>query len=109
MEDKIISFHFKDSSILGRFVRLENVLQEIFQRKEYPYPVKGALSEACALSGVLANSLKYDGAFKLQIQSDGQIPMLVVDVSSSGKIRATCKFNANLLKRLKLLEKWKVC
>lgn len=105
MEDKIISFHFKDGSILGRFVRLENVLQEIFQRKEYPYPVKGALSEACALSGVLANSLKYEGAFKLQIQGDGQIPMLVVDISSNGKIRATCKFNAESIKKAQIIRK----
>ena len=43
---------------------------------------------------MLGSSLKFDGRFILQTQSDGPVRMLVVDFTSPGKVRACARFDA---------------
>jgi molecular chaperone Hsp33 len=43
---------------------------------------------------LLGSSLKFDGRFILQTQTDGPVNMLVVDFTSPGKVRACARFDA---------------
>ena len=55
----------------------------ILRRHDYPAPVAKLLGEAIVLAVLLGSSLKIDGRFILQTQSDGPVRMLVVDFSDA--------------------------
>ena len=46
------------------------------------------------LTVLLGSSLKFDGRFILQTQTDGPVRMLVVDYRTPGKVRACARFDA---------------
>ncbi len=64
-----------------------------FQRHAYPAPVSRLLGEAIVLTALLGTSLKFEGRFILQTQTDGPVSMLVVDFETPDAIRACAKFN----------------
>ena len=103
--DTCVSFGLADGAFVGRFVRLDNVLQDILQKHGYPLNVSTALSETSALAVLLSSQLKYDGLFTLQLQGNGPVSVLVADVTSEGKVRACAKFDEEQLKKAKILRK----
>ncbi len=62
---------------------------------DYPVPVAKLLGEAIVLTVMLGSSLKFEGRFILQTQSDGPVRMLVVDFTSPGNVRACARFDAD--------------
>ena len=42
----------------------------------------------------LGSTLKFEGRFILQTQSDGPVRMLVIDYTTPGKVRACARFDA---------------
>ena len=54
---------------------------------------------------MLASNLKYKGLFTLQTQSNGPVSLLVVDVTSEGKIRAYARFDEQRLAHSQQLRK----
>ncbi len=79
----------------GRVVRLGPALDRILAAHEYPPPVATLLGEAVVLTVLLGSSLKFDGRFILQTQTDGPVRMLVVDFTTPGKVRACARFDAD--------------
>ena len=55
------------------------------------------LAEAMAMAAVLASGLKYDGIFTLQLQGDGPVRLMVVDITSAGDVRGYARFDADRL------------
>lgn len=78
----------------GRIVRLGPALDRILSAHDYPPPVASLLGEAVVLTVLLGSSLKFDGRFILQTQTDGPVRMLVVDFTTPGKVRACARFDA---------------
>ena len=78
----------------GRVVRLGPAVDEILSRHDYPAPVAKLLGEAIVLTVLLGSSLKFEGRFILQTQTDGPVRMLVVDFTTPGKVRACARFDA---------------
>jgi len=74
-------------------VRLGSVVDTILSGHNYPLPVAKLLGEAIALTVMLGTSLKFEGRFILQTQTDGPVRMLVVDFRSPGQIRACARFD----------------
>jgi len=64
----------------------------------YPAPVAAMLAEALAMSAVLASGLKYDGVFTVQVQGDGPLGLMIVDVTSDGGMRGYARFDAERLR-----------
>ena len=77
----------------GRAVQLEPMLDTILGRHEYPEPVARLLAEAITLTVLLGTSLKFDGKFIVQTQSDGPVDMLVADFSTPDSLRAYARFD----------------
>jgi molecular chaperone Hsp33 len=98
--DFVQGFQLENAPIRGRLVRLGPVLDEILTRHAYPLPVAQLLAETVALTAALAAALKYEGVFTLQTRGDGPVRMMVADVSSDGKIRATAQFDAALVEQI---------
>lgn len=103
--DQCTSFHIDGGAFLGRFVRLDTSLSEILNRHKYPEQVGSVMAETSALAVLLASSMKYDGLFTLQTQSNGPISMIVIDVTSEGNIRAYAKFDEDRINRAKEIRK----
>jgi len=92
--DLILPFQLDEANLRGRLVRLHETYGETIKNHGYPTPVSRLLGECLALAAVLAGALKYDGLFTLQIQSDGPVSLMVVDIASTGELRATARFDA---------------
>ena len=103
--DVCASFFLENGAFTGRFVRLNQVLEAILGKHNYPLNVSSALAETTALAALCASMLKFEGLFTLQIQGNGPVSLLVVDVTSEGKIRSCAKFDAQKLKQAKQLRK----
>ena len=94
VDDTILPFEVKTLDLRGRIVRLGPAVDAILSSHDYPLPVAKLLGEAIVLTAMLGSSLKFDGRFILQTQSDGPVRMLVVDYTSPAKIRACARFDA---------------
>ena len=90
---------------MGRLVRLDKVINTILSKHQYPLQVSGVVAESTALGALLSSTIKYDGLFTLQTQTNGPVSMVVVDVSSQGLIRACANFNQEALKKSLALRK----
>ena len=93
-DDTIQPFEVAPLDLRGRQVRLGPSLDKILGAHDYPLPVAKLLGEAVALAILLGSSLKFEGRFILQTQSDGPVGMLVVDFTAPGQVRACARFNA---------------
>ena len=104
MNDLSQPFLIDARSIRGRLVRLGPALDTILSAHAYPPPVAERMAEAVALAATLAGALKYSGIFTLQIQTEGAIPLLVVDVTSDGDLRGYSRFDEAKLARAERAE-----
>ena len=103
--DTCASFHINNGAFYGRMVRLDEVINTILSKHQYTPVVSGILAESTALAALLSSSIKYDGLFTFQTQSNGPVSMVVVDVSSQGTIRASAKYDEARIERAKTLRK----
>src|SRR6185312_1686512 len=92
-DDTVMPFEVAKLDLRGRVVRLGPAVDEILARHAYPQPVAKLLGEAVVLTIMLGSSLKIDGRFILQTQSDGPVRMLVVDFTAPDKVRACARFD----------------
>jgi molecular chaperone Hsp33 len=93
-EDRITPFQVDALDVRGRVVTLGPAVDAMIAGHNYPEPVSRVLGEAVALGALLGTSLKFEGRFILQTQSDGPVRMLVVDFETPDKIRACARFDA---------------
>ncbi|MTI42727.1 Hsp33 family molecular chaperone [Roseibium hamelinense] len=98
--DAVRPFAVEGLDVRGRAVALGPVVGDILARHAYPKPVSRLLAEAIVLTSLLGTSLKFEGRFTLQTQTDGPVSMLVVDFSSPDAIRACATFDADKLAAL---------
>ena len=97
--DECASFLIDNGLFVGRICRLENVLKTIIAKHGYVKNVSAALSESTALAVLLANALKFDGLFTLQLQGNGPVSTIVVDVTSGGTMRACANYDKDRLQK----------
>ena len=100
-EDNLVQpFTVPALDVRGRLVRLGLEVDRIIRRHGYPVSVSRCLAEAVALTALLGTSLKFDGRFILQTQTDGPVSMLVVDFDTPDQIRACARFDAETIAAL---------
>ncbi|MBQ8481226.1 MAG: Hsp33 family molecular chaperone HslO [Alphaproteobacteria bacterium] len=105
MNDKCLFFNLDNNVFRGRIVRLDNVLNDIFTHQTYPDNVAAAVAETSALGVLIASLMKFEGIFTLQMQGNGPLSVLVADVTSAGKVRATAKYDAKAIEEAQALRK----
>lgn len=97
--DECTSFLINNGIYVGRICRLENVLKTIINKHGYIKNVSASLAETTALGVLLANALKFEGLFTLQLQGNGPVSALVVDVTSNDTIRACANYDLERIER----------
>ena len=93
--DGVLPFAVEPLDLRGRAVQLGPMLDGILGRHDYPEPVSRLLAEAITLTVLLGTSLKFEGKFILQTQTDGPVPMLVADFRTPHSVRAYARFDAD--------------
>jgi molecular chaperone Hsp33 len=97
VDDHVQPFQIEAPELRGRIVRLGTAVDAVLAGHNYPPPVAAMLAESLAMAAVLASGLKYDGVFTLQLQGDGPVRLMVVDVTSAGDMRGYARFDAGRL------------
>src|SRR6266403_908629 len=88
VDDAALPFEVDALDLRGRLTRLGPALDDILTKHDYPAPV-------CKLLG---SSLKFDGRFILQTQTDGPVSFLIVDFQAPDRLRAYARFDTTRLK-----------
>ncbi len=91
MADSLLKFLFRDAPVRGEIVRLQECWRQMIEHHGYPAPVTTLLGEMTAAAALLAANIKFDGALVLQIQGNGPVRLLVVEVQPQMRLRATAK------------------
>jgi molecular chaperone Hsp33 len=99
VDDAVLPFEVDALDLRGRLTRLGPALDEILTKHDYPAPVGKLLAEAIVLTTLLGSSLKFDGRFILQTQTDGPVSFLIVDFQSPDRLRAYARYDARRLER----------
>src|SRR6202049_1562679 len=97
VDDAALPFEVAALDLRGRLTRLGPALDEILTKHDYPPPVAKLLGEAAVLTTLLGSSLKFDGRFILQTQTDGPVSFLIVDFQAPDRLRAYARFDAKRL------------
>src|SRR6195952_873489 len=94
VDDAVLPFEVSALDLRGRLTRLGPALDDVLTKHDYPAPVCKLLGEAIVLTTLLGSSLKFDGRFILQTQTDGPVSFLIVDFQAPDKLRAYARFDA---------------
>src|ERR1700753_4282246 len=97
VDDAVIPFEVNALDLRGRLTRMGPALDEILTKHDYPAPVGKLLGEAIVLTTLLGSSLKFDGRFILQTQTDGPVSFLIVDFQAPDRLRAYARVDAKRL------------
>src|ERR1700691_79601 len=98
VDDAVLPFEVASLDLRGRLTRLGPALDDVLTKHDYPAPVGKLLGEAIVLTALLGSSLKFDGRFILQTQTDGPVSFLIVDFQAPDRLRAYARFDASRIK-----------
>jgi molecular chaperone Hsp33 len=96
-DDVVVPFALESLDSRGRAVRLGEALDTILSRHDYPAPVARLLGEAVVLAALIGSSLKFEGRFIMQTQTDGPVNLIVVDLDAPDGLRGYARFDHDLL------------
>jgi molecular chaperone Hsp33 len=97
VDDAVLPFEVSALDLRGRLTRLGPALDDVLAKHAYPPAVGKLLGEAIVLTTLLGSSLKFDGRFILQTQTDGPVSFLIVDFQAPDRLRAYARFDAKRL------------
>jgi molecular chaperone Hsp33 len=98
-DDVVVPFTLEQLDGRGRVVRLSDSLDAILTRHNYPAPVARLLGEAVVLASLIGSSLKFEGRFILQTQTDGPVNLIVVDLDAPDGLRGYARFDADAVQK----------
>lgn len=77
-DDTAIPFLFENLPVRGALIQLKTAWARMQLGHDYAEPVAQILGQAAAATGLIAQSLKFDGTITLQVSGDGPLSMLVM-------------------------------
>src|SRR6202140_4247043 len=98
VDDAVLPFEVAELDLRGRLTRLGPGLDDLLAKHDYPPPVAKLLGGAVVVTTLLGSSLKFDGRFILQTQTDGPVSFMIVDFQAPDRLRAYARFDASRLK-----------
>lgn len=96
VKDSVSRFLLEALDIRGAVVRLEQSWARLQHGRHYPAAARTLLGEVAAVSTLIGANLKQPGRLTFQIQGDGPIPLLVMELDSQLRLRGMAKVDAPL-------------
>lgn len=97
MTDSLQRFLFENTPVRGHLVHLDATWRAVLERHDYPAPLRSILWELMAAGALLSATLKFDGSLVMQMQGEGPVTLVVVEVTSEGTLRATASWDGELV------------
>ncbi|CAH0992906.1 33 kDa chaperonin [Sinobacterium norvegicum] len=91
MSDFSQRFIFQDTDIRGEVVSVEDSYRQILANHSYPAVVESLLGEFISAAVLLGSTIKFDGSLSMQVKSEGEIPLLMVEITHDGDVRAIAR------------------
>ena len=85
--DTVIPFGFESLPVRGALIHLSHSWQRMQRDHDYDALITETLGHAAAATGLIAQSLKFDGVITLQIQGSGALRMLVMQCTNDLELR----------------------
>jgi molecular chaperone Hsp33 len=85
--DSVIPFGFESLPVRGALIHLSRAWRRMLRDHKYDALVTETLGQAAAATGLIAQSLKFDGAVTLQILGGASLRLLVMQVTSELDMR----------------------
>lgn len=86
-QDQVVPFVFDRLPVRGEIISLTRSWRRMLENHAYEPVVRDTLGHAAAATGLIAQSLKFDGAVTLQVQGRGDLRMLVMQCTSELELR----------------------
>jgi molecular chaperone Hsp33 len=96
MSDSLQRFILESTPVRGEIVHLDATWRAVLERRDYPEALRNLLGEMMAAGALLSATLKFDGAMIMQMQGEGPVKLLVVEVTSEQTMRATAKWDGDV-------------
>lgn len=93
--DSVIPFGFESIPVKGALIHLSRAWRRMLRDHDYGALVTETLGHAAAATGLVAQSLKFDGAITLQVQGGAVLRMLVVQCTSELELRGMASVDDN--------------
>lgn len=90
--DSRFRFLVETCDVRGQMVHLDQCWAEATARTDYPPNVATVLGEAFVATALLAGTIKFDGKLTLQVRGTGDVHLLVVQMTSDGKMRGLARW-----------------
>ena len=85
--DSVLPFGFESLPVRGALIHLSRTWRRMLRDHDYDALVTETLGHAAAATGLIAQSLKFDGVITLQIQGSRTLQMLVMQCTSDLDVR----------------------
>lgn len=85
--DRVVPFVFEHIPVRGEVIYLARSWRRMLKDHDYEPVIREALGHAAAATGLIAQSLKFEGAVTMQIQGAGDLRMLVMQCTSDLELR----------------------
>ncbi|GMQ87461.1 MAG: Hsp33 family molecular chaperone HslO [Gammaproteobacteria bacterium] len=94
--DCLHRFVFEHSDVRGELVHLDASWQAVLERKDYPAPVRDLLGQAIVAATLLSATIKINGSLHLQLQGDGPLKLLLVEVTAQRTLRGLAHWDGEV-------------
>jgi molecular chaperone Hsp33 len=81
--DTLQRFMFENAAVRGEVVHLDHAWQQVLERHDYHPVVRELLGEALTAGMLMSATIKMEGTLTIQIQGDGPVSLLVVEITIS--------------------------
>lgn len=85
--DAAIPFTFDGLPVRGALIQLKKTWQRMLLGHDHTDPIVEVLGQSAVATGLIAQSLKFDGTITLQINGDGPLSMLVMQCTDTLNLR----------------------
>ena len=85
--DAVVPFVFESLPVRGALIQLQKSWQRMQLGHTYQTNVLETLGHSAAATGLIAQSLKFDGTITMQLSGDGPLAMLVMQCTSELELR----------------------
>ena len=94
--DCLHRFVFEHTDVRGELGHLDASWQAVLQRQTYPEPLRKLLGEAMAAAALLSATVKIKGSLHLQLQGDGPVSLVLVEVTARHTMRGLAQWNSEV-------------
>jgi molecular chaperone Hsp33 len=89
--NEVRRFILENQPVRGYWVDLDSAWQQLRAHQHYTPAVQNLLGEAVSASVLLAATLKFEGTLTLQLESKGDVRLLVAQCTNDFKVRAVAR------------------